>query len=1201
MRGARTVGTVLEILVLGPLDLRISGESVAVGGAKQRLVLAVLAMHAGDFVSRDALVDALWPEEPPPSARHTIESYVSRLRSLMRTAGSGDVIESQSGAYRLLTDGLTCDSIRFKALARAGEDALRAGDVVAANEHLGAALELWRGAAVEGLADHPVLRADAAGLDERRRHVLEIWADTELRLGRHGELSARLRTECARNPGRERLHELLILALYRASGQADALDAYRQARQHLSTQLGLEPGASLRELQAQVLRQDPALAAASTSPSGSGGASVFTSVEPISLPEPLLLRDSGAFVGRASDLDRLSDLYDAAKRGARQVALLAGEAGIGKTRLCMEFATKAHREGATVVYGRCDEEQMLSFQPFVEGLRHYVSETPSGQLAGQLGMLGGELRRILPELADLVPEVGPAADDDPGGARFRLFEAVSGLLWEAAHAAPPLVVVLDDLHWADKPTLLLLKFLARYPRQAPLLVLGTYRQTEIQPGHLLSDTIADLSRDGKLSRHGVERLDAAAVAELVDAHALPTAPGVREKIYEGTDGNPFFVVEVLRHLHEAGVAEGQLAVPEGVKDVIARRLTRLGDDVNQTLRAASILGRNFDLATLGRISDLSESRLVDVLEEATRSHVLEEISGAYGEYAFSHALTRETVYGSISGHRRALLHRDAAGALEAAHAGDLEPRRSELAHHFECAGAPDDLRRAIEHGTRAGEREVAQLAYEPAAVHFRRAAALLDGFAAPEHAAQHCDLVIAQGEAERQAGDPSYRATLLRAAHLAEAMGDGERLARAALVNNRDMFSSAQGVDRERVAVLQSALAALAPQDSLARAELLAVLSAELLAGSDWQYRADLADEALAMARRLGDPRTLARVLNRRFVALWGPKTLDERLANMLEVEQIASEHRDPVVGFYAAGFGAHAAMEAGELEHADRLLARLEPLAEQLGQPMLHWYDRVSRAKRFLLTGSPLECERLAAEAFELGEEIGQPDARSWFLVQTFAARLVSGRLNEGRPNFPKLAAIPGLAVPVVPEFTEGASVPLLMTAMRTVTFCEVGRLEEGRRHFERLMAEHRLENLPHDYATLALACLAASGCASLGDAHRAARIHDLIAPYTGQWVDGGTSWLGAADHYLALLEATMGHHDEADAHFKQASAAYEALGAQAWLARMRVQWADALIARGGAGAARRAGRLNAQALAMAQELGLEGIAAQVAPRAAA
>ncbi len=1183
----------MEVLVLGPLDVRADRASVPLGGGKQQVLLAVLALRAGAFVPRDTLVDALWPDAPPPSARHAIESYVSRARRVIKAAGAdgGLTIESAGAGYRLQADAGQVDALRFEALAQAGHEAMRRGDAVAAAAELTAALALWRGPALGALADHPALRAEAAGLEEQRLHALEAWAEAELELGHHREITGRLRTECGHRPGRERLHELLILALYRAGGQSDALEVYQAVRGYLSDELGLEPGPALRALQAQVLQQDPVL----DGPVAVAGTVATVATEggtPFQLPDVLATTWRSPLVGRDGDLAALAATLEEAAAGPLQTVMLAGEPGIGKTRLCSELAQAAQASGAVVLYGRCDEEPILPHQPFVEGLGQYIAACPELELAEQLGPGGGELLRILPELSTRAPGLAAPVSDDPEGARFRLFDAIGRFVARAAEHRP-LVLVLDDLHWADKPTLLLLRYLTRTAPPRGVMLLGTYRETEVDAGHPLSATLAELRGIDGFTDHSLRRLDEAAVAQLVKASAAEQSG---RRIFEETDGNPFFVVEMLSHLRETGGTGLGLGVPDGVKDVIARRLARLDTDTNRALAVASIVGRDFELGVLDRMSDLGEDRLADVLEGAARAHVIEEVVGAVGHYTFSHALTRETVYGMLTNTRRALLHRRAGTALEARYVADLAPHQAELAHHFECAAGPDDLQRAITHRQAAGEQALALLAYEQAASHYRRAAALIEAIGVDGRQAQRCDLVIARGEAERRAGDPTYRVTLLEGARLASELGDGDRLARAALANNRELFSSAQGIDQERVAAVQAALAAQTSAESATRAELLALLAVELIAGPDWDLRRQLADDALDMARRVGDRRTLGVVLQRRFVALWGPQTLRDRRANADEAGEIAAELEDPMLAFAAAALGSIAAMEAGDLPRADELLEVVAPLVRQLGQPVLRWYEVVCHAKRTTVNGHPRDAERLAREAFEVGQEAGQPDVVAWYFLQTVAARLAGGRLAADDPDLPALFAIPGLSVPVSPEYTQSVSVGLQMDAMKAVTFSEIGRLDDAQRHFDQLMAND-LRDRTHDFAALSIPAFAALTCAHLRDAPRAAILHAVMLPHRDQFVDSGAMWLGAATHYLARLEAVMGRPDDADASFAATVEQYMRLGADAWLARAQIDWAGALIGRAAPGDARRAGELLDGAVAIARGLELPGLVEMAAP----
>ena len=919
--------------------------------------------------------------------------------------------------------------------------------------------------------------------------------------------------------------------------------------------------------------------------------------QPFALPAALAGEERSAFVGRESDLAWLSAIYADAARGSRRIVLLRGDPGIGKTRLAIELALHAHRDGAVVLYGRCDEEPLVPHQPFVEALRQYVTACPFAELAGQVGPGSGELRPLVPELHERIPELPPALTGDPEGGRYRVFEAAVALLREAAQTRP-LLLVLDDLHWADKPSLLLLRHLIRSSHGSALMVLGTYRDAEVDAGHPLSETLAELSRDDSLRRRSLEALDAPATAELVRVHTGREAAGLEQLIFRETDGNPFFVVQMLRHLAESGSADGAAdhparlppGVPEGVKDVIGRRIARLGERTPRVLAIASVTGRDFELAVLGRMAELDEDALVETLEHALRARVIEAVPGAGGSYTFAHALIRETLYEALTAPRRALLHRRAAAAIEEVHAADLERYRAELAHHLIESGTTGDLDKAIEYGARAAERAITQLAYEQAAAHYRRAVDMLAELDLPARRHQRCDLVIAQGEAERQAGDPAYRETLLEAARLAAQLGDAGRLARAALANNRGFFSAPGGVDRERVGVLEAALAAQGDRDTPTRATLLAQLAVELVAEGNWSRRAGLSDEALAMARRLGDPSTLLRTLNYRYPALMGSATLAERLANCLEANALADRIADPVLAFHAAHCGSNVALECGDLGLSDQMLERESSLATRLGQPIMSWFAALDRAKRCCVSGAPGQADILTREALEIGRRSGQLDAFGWYVNQLVVIRFLQGSLGDGRPNFVKAAeqATPydGRGQP-----TGSSSVPLLVEAVHIVTLCEVGRGDEARERFDELMRDE-LAGLPRNWATLSVATLASVACGHLDDALRAKTLYALLEPDAEHFICTGPCWFGATSHHLAVLAGTMRRYDEADDRFAATVDAYVGLGADAWLVRARLDWARSLLARPGAAQTRRGEHLLRETRQSAERLGLPGIA---------
>lgn len=413
--------------------------------------------------------------------------------------------------------------------------------------------------------------------------------------------------------------------------------------------------------------------------------------------------------------------------------------------------------------------------------------------------------------------------------------------------------------------------------------------------------------------------------------------------------------------------------------------------------------------------------------------------------------------------------------------------------------------------------------------------------------------------ASRQSEAPEQPRAPIRYAVLGPvALRDGERVLPAggprqiALLAYLLLNPNALGVDRARVAVLRAALDAYDPADSPTRAQLLALLALELATGDDWRLRDRLSDEALAMARRLGDQRTLALVLTQRCPARWRPQTIDGLRPDIREAATLAARLEDPVLAGQAGYFGAHIALEAGDLEEADRALDRLVAVADELGQPLMRWYAAVVRTKRRTISGPIDAAERLAFEALELGRSAGQPDTVLWFLGQLFVARFLRGTLEAREPHLPSLLGSPDLAPPSGDEITPSPSMPLLVNATVAVVLCETGRLDEARGQFEALMGSG-LEDLPQDYTRLAIPAVASVACAGLGDARAAERLRAILDPAGERFVNTGTSWFGVTSHHRALLAATVGELDDARARFAAAERAYAKLGATPWLARLR------------------------------------------------
>jgi len=910
-----------------------------------------------------------------------------------------------------------------------------------------------------------------------------------------------------------------------------------------------------------------------------------------SIPMPTPLTGAGrVFVGRDEELGRLLRLWKEAGAGERRGALVGGEPGVGKTRLAAELARAVHGEGGMVLGGRCDEDLGVPFQPFVEALRHYLAHAEQPEL----GRLGGELARLAPEVATLPSGLAEPLRSDPETERYRLFDAVAGWLARIA-AESPVLLVLDDLQWAAKPTLLLLRHVLRAEEPMRLLVLATYRDTELSRTHPLAELLADLRRQGGVERVSLQGLDIPGVAAFLEAaagHELGNeAVVLAQAIHAETEGNPFFVVEVVRHLIETGglvqrdgrwAAAGaveELGIPEGVREVIGRRLSRLSEAANRVLAVAAVVGLQFEPGVLLAAGGLDEEEVISALEEAVGARLVVDEPGS--RCRFSHALVRATLYEELTATRRVALHRKVGQAIEALHAGHLSDHLPALAHHYARAAAPAaDVAKAVEYASQAGDWALAQLAHDEAATYYRSALDLLDsaGRAPAADPGQRLELLIALGEAQRRAGNAAHRETLLHAARLAEERGDAEALARAALANMRGVyFSSARGIDTERVGALEAALRMLPQGDSVLRARLLATLGLELFFDPDRPRRLALGDSALAMARRLGDTATLLHVLSARPFTIAAPDTLDERMAVTAELIAIAEQLGDPVLECRAWAARFRSAFDKPDIEEVDRALASFMRLAAEVGQPALRWTAGLGQVGRNILAGHLRQAEEQARATFDLGTAAGQPDARIFFELHRFWTSFERGRLPEVESDFMALMDEIGGHIPSI-------------RGLVAVLHCELDRPEAAYESAASTAANGF--DLPLDSVWLLGMAAYADVTVQLGVTDWAERLFDLLAPHHSQLATTGwgLAW-GTVSHHLGALAALLGRFDEAEARFAAATDLHERIGAPCWLARTRLEWARMHLARGGLGDAERGRKLLDQALATARELGLTNV----------
>ena len=787
------------------------------------------------------------------------------------------------------------DAERFERLVEDGRRAVAAGQPEHAAGVLREALALWRGPPLADLAFEPFAQAEIARLEEQHLAALEARVEADLDLGRHAALVGELQRLVAANPTRERLAGQLMLALYRCGRQAEALAAYRDARRVLVAEIGV--GARARA--ASPPGGDPGprrLARAGARRPRLGGRArchrrgrARWAAAPATASGRGANRRSSAATG---SLPACTGLWANATSGARAV-ILAGEPGIGKTRLAGELARAVQDEGALVLYGRCDDGLAVPYQPFVEALRPVAQAIGLGRLRDELGRLAPDLTRLWPELEAL----GEPFHTDPETGRYRLFEAVTALL-EVATREQRALLVLEDLHWAAQPTLLMLRHLIRSERPLGALVVGTCRERELAPDHPLPRLLADLQRDASATSMRIGGLDERAIGALLEAaagHALDEPGRAFARVLQSeTGGNPFFIREVLAHLVESGavyragerwttdLAPGQLEVPEGLRQVIRHRVARLSEPARRALAVAAVAGPRFSLAVLEAVLG-ERAGLLDGLDEAVAAGLLGEAAPA--EYAFSHALVRQTIYEAHSAARRMRLHRQIGEALEAL--ADIDAHVEALAHHFAEAAADGQAAKAAAYALSAGRQAAARLAYEDAAVHYERGLQALELAGKPDDA-RLGELLLALADARWSSGEiDKAREACRLAAELADRRGEPEQLARAALgFAGPARFEVAAAVTRPLIGLLERALEALGDRESALRARVMARLAAGLAFAGPDRPRPALARQALEIARRVGDNAALADVLASHHVATRGPNNFEERRAAHRELAQ---------------------------------------------------------------------------------------------------------------------------------------------------------------------------------------------------------------------------------------------------------------------------------------------------------------------------
>jgi len=901
------------------------------------------------------------------------------------------------------------------------------------------------------------------------------------------------------------------------------------------------------------------------------------------LPAPLRLPAATPFVGRAAELATLGALVPHAQGESRRIALLGGEAGSGKSRLVREFAHGVAAQGVHVLYGACDAVVPTAYGPFSEALDQLVRGTEEDTLREDLAGTGGEIARLLPDLPSRVGGLPPPVSADPDTERHRLHSAVADLLARAGQRQPLLLVV-EDGHWADRPSLMLLRYLARASTEARLLILATFRDTEAEVPSELAETLADLRRvEGtlRLNLGGLSEEDVEEFVRLAGGDgALVPEPELSHAIRDLTEGNAFLLCELWRSLLESDALEmrdgalrlarplQEVASPQSVREVVGQRLARLEPSTRELVELAAVAGPEFELEVLRRAAPPGQRRL-DALEPAVRAGVVEELAAPRLAYRFTHELVRRALYDGLSAPRRAELHLSIAEALE------QEPHQgralADLAHHFAAAAPIGGRERAIEYNLLSAEVAASALAYDEASDRYRTA--LLLGI---DDERRQAEILLELGGAFYRAGRSLDALHELRqASEIGRALGDGELLARAAISFENTCWRPAL-VEQDAVGLLEEALAAVAPEDSELRVGVLGGLARALdLRG--FPERADeTREEAIAMARRIGDRQGLAMVL---MASYWSrPKRgLDEILEMLAEARDLARELGDKDVEAEAMEWRVASLMALGRMGDARRELAAAHELALHTRQPfILHVAEHYASAQA-LLAGDLAVAEQAAERSREWGRLLIGRDASGVYGIQMFGVRREQGRLAELAPVIRVLAADHDGA---------GAWRPAL-----AATLAELGMDDHVRDQLDRVEASG-LEPFRESLWLASLTYLA-DAAAAVSHAGIAAMIHEAMEPHSGTnvMIGHGVACYGSADRYLGMLAATLGRTDDAREHFELALDLNRSMGARTWLAHTAYEYGRLLAEDG---EPQRAQRLLSEAVSIAEAVGMPNLLAR-------
>jgi len=1154
----------VELRILGPVEVRRDGTTVEVRGAKRRQLLALLAIRPNQPIAAEQLIDELWQGDAPRSAATALRVHVRHLRQVLDVDREPSAVSvrlpTRAGGYLLAVHGDELDVSRFERLVSVARDAIAAGDPQRAVAPLADALDLWRGPALSDVQDLAAAQAAIARLDALRLAAIEDLADTRLALGEHAVVVDLVSAAVEQYPLRERLTASLIRALYRSGRQADALRAYADLARRLDDALGVAPSPELRQLEEDVLLQRPSLDFASTR------------TPPRSAPHTQ--SPVARFIGRRHEVGRLLDAFARASVEPSRLILVTGEAGIGKTTLTQEFCARARDQGADPLVGRCEPESTANYQPIVEILRTVVGRLDADGRAS----LPAPVALLLGEMVDVERVPDDAGTTPAQAAQFRLFEAMAHTC--ASLAGRPLLVIVEDLHWADRPTLRALRHLLLHPMLDRMLVVATCRDDEIDGDR--AEAINRLATSGLSSKLAMCGFDDHEVRALVRAAAPPQARDVLVEfaatLADTTGGNPLFLRELLSEFDDDRLQTGDTGdvahtlsrlAPLGVRALVDDRLGRLTAAARTVVGAASVVGADFTVDTLAAVCELSRDVTYHALDQGLVAHLLIEDAEHIHRYQFRHRLVRNCVYQTIPTTSRQQLHRRIGKILERTDTTGTPTRSATLAYHYGQAAPLGLQREAAEYAERAGDDATAQFAFAEAVRWYGQALRFRAELGTPEPAMGR--LYLALGRAQSNDKQPeSARESLLTAAACARRANDSSLLADVAIAAD-DPWALGADFQPDVLSLLEEALERIDPEAIERRVQILTRIASDLYY-VDPQREGRVAHEALKIAETSDRPATLATA--QMAVHLWQthePSAARARLTLGRSAHELASRSRDTS----DAHLLTHRALLADLLENAaiaefETSLDAYEHAAQQLGSPRDIYWSMALRATEMTLHGDLSAAEQLARGAALRGHELEQFSDGA-YLLQRFVIRYQQGRLAE--------------ELPVLKQVGGHRSVYRAGGALAAVAYAETGQPDRARAIAWNTLGDDG-SALPRDAFWLAATALLAGVAATIDDWPLLELLQAMLEPCADQIVvfGAGGAVLGAAHHWLGLVAAARSDTDVAVDHFSEAITVAQHLAAPYWIAQATIDTAMAIRSRGRAGDTARVARLVDAALDQAR-----------------